>query len=170
MDENLGDKQTAIKLGEKYIARLDDLAKLGNTSRRQLMMSFIKAWLNEFEEGKKAQYFKLAIVLREVEADNCMDFKRRSEFVELFHPDPERPLPIIQNEDDYTYMSFCSGSANMTRHHMMKSMVITGIQELEIITGGKKYDFSVVEPKLKKALKIIMERGFKAYREGTKAK
>jgi hypothetical protein len=52
----------------------------------------------------------------------------------------------------------------------MKSMVITGIDELEELTDKKEYDFSVVEPKLKRAFGIIMAKGVKAYREGIREK
>jgi predicted DNA-binding protein len=168
MIENLVEKQIAIKLSENYIFRLDDLAKRGNTNRRQLMVNFINIWINELKEINKANFFHLAIVLKGIEADMEQDDPRRAEFVESNLP--EKPFPIILSRNDSLYIISCASRANMTRHYMMKSMVITGIDELEELTDKKEYDFSVVEPKLKRAFGIIMAKGVKAYREGIREK
>jgi hypothetical protein len=168
MINNLGEKQIAIKLSENYISRLDDLARRGNTNRRQLMVNFIKVWMDELKESNSANFFHLAIILRSIEADMEQDYSRRSEFIESNLP--EQPFPIMLTEDDSIYVVSCAGRANMTRHHMMKNMVITGIEELEELTDRKKYDFSVVEPKLKRAFGIIMAKGFRAFRKGIREK
>jgi hypothetical protein len=168
MIENLVEKQIAIKLSENYISRLDDLARRGHTNRRQLMLNFIKIWMNELKEINKANFFHLAIILRSIEADMEQDYGRRSEFIESNFP--EKPFPIMLSEDDSLYIVSYAGRANMTRHHMMKSMVITGIEELEEMTNDKEYDFSVVEPKLKRAFGIIMAKGAKAFKEGIREK
>jgi len=168
MIENLVEKQIAIKLSENYISRLDDLAKRGHTNRRQLMLNFIKIWMDELKEVNKANLFHLAIILRGIEAGMNQDDLRRPEFAESNLP--EKPFPIILSEDDSRYIASCAWRASMTRHHMMKSMVITGIDELEELTDNKEYDFSVVEPKLKRAFGIIMAKGFRAYREGIREK
>ena len=168
MIENLGEKQIAIKLSEKYISRLDDLAKRGKTNRRQLMVNFIKIWLDELKEVNKANLFHLAIVLRGIKDDMNQDDSRRAEFVEFNRP--EKPFPIILSRNDSLYIISCAGRANMKRHHMMKSMVITGIEELEELTEKKEYDFSVVEPKLKRTFGVIMAKGFRAFREGIREK
>jgi len=170
MVENAYEKQIAIKLNEKHISRLDNLAKRGNTNRSQLMVSFIRVWLNELRESTSAMYFHLAIILKEVKAEIDGDRARKTEFVESSFPEPEKPFPIKLNEDDALYLVFCTGSANMTRHHMMKKMIITGIEELEELTGGKEFDYSNVEPELKKKFGIIMAKGFMAYTEGIKEK
>jgi hypothetical protein len=168
MIENLIEKQIAIKLSENYISHLDDLAKRGKTNRRQLMVNFIKIWLDELRESNSANFFHLAIILRGIEDDMEQDSARRSEFIESNFP--EKPFPIMLPEDDSLYVVSCAGRCNMTRHHMMKIMVITGIEELEELTDNKEYDFPVVEPKLKIAFGIIMAKGVKAYREGIQEK
>ncbi len=168
MIENLGEKQIAIKLSENYIFRLDDLAKRGHTNRRQLMVNFIKIWLDELKESNLANFFHLAIILRGIEADMEQDFERQSEFIESNLP--EKPFPIMLTEDDSLYVVSWAGRANMTRHHMMKSMVITGIEEIEELTDNKEYDFSAVEPKLKRAFGVIMAKGFRAFKEGIREK
>jgi|GEM_PF-1638723 len=170
MIENLDEKQVAIKLSEKYISRLDDLAKRGHTNRRQLMHNFIKIWLEELYESNSANFFHLAIILRGIEADMEQDYGRRSEFIESIIPKKIFPIPIMLSEDDSNYIDSYTGRANMTRHHMMKSMITTGIEELEELTDNKEYDFSVVEPKLKRAFGIIMAKGFRAYSEGIQEK
>jgi len=168
MIENLVEQQIAIKLSENYILRLDDLARRGNTNRRQLMVNFIKIWMNELKESSSANFFQLAIILRSIEADMNQDDPRRAEFVESNLP--EKPFPIILSRNDRLYIVSCAGRANMTRHHLMKSMIITGIEELEELTDNKEYDCSIVEPKLKRAFGIIMAKGFRAYREGIREK
>lgn len=170
MIENLDEKQVAIKLSETYISRLDDLARLGHTNRRQLMVNFIKLWLDELKETSSANFFHLAIILREVEANLNSDFGRKSEFVESFFPEKQLPMPIILTEDDNLYIISCSGRTNMTKHHLMKSMIITGIDELEELTKNTEYNFSVVEPKLKRAFGIIVAKGRRAYKEGIREK
>ncbi|MCX5818776.1 MAG: hypothetical protein NT047_02520 [Deltaproteobacteria bacterium] len=167
---DLDEKQIAIKLSEKYISRLDDLAKRGNTNRRQLMVNFIRIWLEELRESNSANFFHLAIILREIQADMEMDSNRRSEFVESFFPSPERPLPIMLSEDDSYYTVSAAGRCNMTRHNFMKNMVITGIEELEILTSNQEYEYYVVEPKLKRAFGIIVAKGLTAFRKGIKEK
>lgn len=168
--ENLDEKQVAIKLSEKNISRLDDLARRGHTNRRQLMLNFIKIWIDELRETSSVNYFHLAIILREVEAEINNDLGRRSEFVESFFPEKQLPMPIILTEDDYLYIISCSGRANMTKHHIMKNMIITGIDELEELTDNKEYDFSVVESKLKGTFGVIMAKGFRAFKEGIREK
>lgn len=168
MNENLGEKQIAIKLSENYTFRLDDLARRGHTNRRQLMVNFISLWLNELKERSSANLFHLAIILRGIEADMNQDYGRRSEFIESNFP--EKPFPIILTEDDSRYVMSYAGRANMTRHHMMKSMVITGIEELEELTDNKEYEFSAIEPKLERAFGVIMAKGFKAFKEGIQEK
>lgn len=167
---DLGEKQIAIKLSDKYASRLDDLANRGNTNRRQLMVNFIRLWMEELKESSSANFFHLAIVLREIQADMEMDFNRRSEFVESLLPNPERPFPIMLSEEERRYMVSYSGRSNMTRHNMMKKMVITGIEELEVLTKDQEYQYSVVESKLKRAFGIIMAKGLRAFREGIKEK
>ena len=167
---DLGEKQIAIKLSEKYIARLDDLAKRGKTNRRQLMVNFIRLWMKELKESSSANFFRLALILREVQADMEMDFNRRSEFVELVHPSPERPFPIMLSDDDRLYMVSATGRSNMSRHNFMKKMVITGLEELETLTDDQDYEFSVGEPKLMRAFGIIMAKGVRAFRGGIKEK
>jgi hypothetical protein len=168
MIENLDEKQVAIKLSENYISRLDDLARRGHTNRRQLMVNFIKIWFDELKESNSANFFHLAIILRGIEADVKQDFRRRNEYIESIFP--EKPFPIMLTEDDNLYVISCSGRANMTKHHMMKSMIITGIGELEELTDNKEYDFSVVEPKLKRAFGVIVAKGFRAFKEGIREK
>jgi len=168
MTENPGDKQIAIKLSEKYISRLDDLAKRGHTNRRQLMVNFVRIWMDELKESSSANFFHLAIILRSIEADMNQDYGRQSEFVESNFP--EKPFPIILAEDYDIFVVSYAGRANMTRHHMMKSMVITGIEELEELTDNKEYDFSVVEPKLKRAFGVIVAKAFRAFKEGIREK
>lgn len=168
MNETTGEKQIAIKLSEKYVSRLDDLARRGHTNRSQLMGNFIKVWMDELLESNSANFFHLAIILREIEAEFGSDLARRSEFVELNIP--EKPFPIMLTEDDSLHIVSWAGMANMTRHHMMKNMVITGIEELEALTNNQEYDFSVVEPKLKRALGIIMAKGARAFIKGIQAK
>jgi hypothetical protein len=168
MIENLGEKQIAIKLSENYISRLDDLARRGNTNRRQLMVNFIKVWMDELKESNSVNFFHLAIILRSIEADMEQDYSRRSEFIESNLP--EKPFPIMLTEDDGLYVVSCAGRANMSRHHMLKNMVITGIEELAELTNNQEYDFSVVEPKLKRAFGIIMAKGFRAFRKGIREK
>lgn len=167
---DIGEKQIAIKLSEKYISRLDALAKRGNTNRRQLMVNFIKIWLEELRESNSSNFYHLAIILREIEADFKSDHSRRSEFIELINPSPERPLPIILGEDDSNYLVSCAGRCNLTRHNMMKTMIVTGIGELEILTHDKDYDFSIVTPEIKRAFGVIMARGKRAFIEGRKEK
>lgn len=170
MIENLDEKQIAIKLSEKYISRLDDLAKRGHTNRRQLMHNFIKIWLEELYESSTANFFHLAIILRDIEAHMNQDHGRQSKFVESNYIEKLFPIPIMLSENDSRYIDSYTGRANMTRHHMMQSMIITGIEELEELTDNKEYDYSVVEPKLKKAFGIIMAKGSRAFREGIREK
>jgi hypothetical protein len=167
---DLGEKQIAIKLSEEYISRLDDLAKRGSTNRRQLMVNFIRLWMEELKESSSANFFHLALILREIQADMEMDFNRRSEFVELLHPSPERPFPIMLGEDERLYMVNFASRCNLTRHNFMKKMVIVGIEELEVVTGENEYEFRLVQQKLKRAFGIIMAKGLRAFREGIKEK
>jgi hypothetical protein len=168
MIENLVEQQIAIKLSKNYKSRLDDLARRGNTNRRQLMFNFIKIWIDELKESSSANFFQLAIILRSIEADMNQDDSRRADFVESNLP--EKPFPIIMSRDDRYYIISCAGRANITRHHMMQDMVITGIGELEKLTDNKEYDYSVVEPKLRKAFHVIMDKGSRAFREGIRKK
>jgi hypothetical protein len=167
---DLGQKQIAVKLSDKYISRLDDLVRRGGMNRSQLMVHFIRVWLQELIGTPATGFFHLAIILREKKADLWGDHRRQSEFVELFNPSPERPLPIKLNEDDVMHITAFAGMSNITRHNMMKAMITTGIEEMEILTEGKKYEFSAIEPKLKREFGIILARGFKAFTEGIKEK
>ena len=170
MAQSFDEKQISIRFSEVYKSRLDDLAKRGDTSRSQLMVNFIKIWLEELRESHSANFFHLAIILREIDAEFEMDRYRKSEFVELLNPSPEKPFPVRLLEDNIIDLTAFAGMCNMTRHNMMKTMIVTGIGELEALTDDTEYGLSVIEPKLKRAFGIIMARGAKAFMQGRKEK
>jgi hypothetical protein len=166
MNERPSEKQIAIKLNEYYISQLDDLAKRGHTNRRQLMMNFIKLWMDELERSNTAIFFHLAIILRGIEVEMRMDFIRKREFLESYIP--EKPFPIILTGDDDLQVGIAASKASMSKHHMMKNMIVTGIEELDAITDYNEFQFSDVEEKLKKSFGIIMAKAFMAFKEGIK--
>ncbi len=170
MNEHLLERQVAIKLSQNYISRLDDLARRGNTNRRQLMVNFIRIWLDEIKETNSANFFLLAMVMMDIEADFNSDFRRQRECVESMIPEKQLPFPILLTDDDNSIIVSYSGRAKMKRHNLMKSMIVTGIGELEDITDNKEYDFSSVEPKLKRAFGVIIAKGRTGFIKGIREK
>jgi predicted DNA-binding protein len=126
MSDSPSEKQIAIKLNEQYISRLDNLAKRGRTNRRQLMVNFIKLWLDELERSNTAVLFHSAIIHRGIEVEMRLDSRRKREFLESYIP--EKPFPIILSEDDNLRVGIAASKASMSRHHMIKNMSVIGIE------------------------------------------
>lgn len=163
MNERPGEKQIAIKMNEGYISRLDNLARRGHTNRRQLMVNFIKIWLDELKRSGVANFFQLAVILRGIEVEVNLHATGTREFWESNIP--EKALPIILSKDDNLCIARFASRSSMSRHHMMKNMIVIGIEELEMITAFNEFQFSDAEPKLKESFGIIMAKGNIAFKK-----
>ncbi|MFZ3207364.1 MAG: hypothetical protein WA140_00800 [Geobacteraceae bacterium] len=162
------EQQVTVKLNDFRISRLDMLAKLGSMNRHYLMQSFVNLWLNVLGSFKMPHVFYLAIVFRDLEAPLKGIDRPQQDFSESTLP--ARSLPIKLTESAIFSIDCFANKSNITRHQMMKNMVITGIDELAEITDYKLFDFAMIEPQLNKAFVLIMRKALKAFEAGMKVK
>ncbi len=160
------EKQIPVKLDDFFIGRLDTLAKRGAMNRHHLMLSFVNVWLNVLEKSEMSHVFYLALILRDLEAPLNGILRPQREFTESRLP--EKPLPIKITAEDIFKIDCFANKANISRHQLMKNMIITGIEELEEATEHKPYQFATIEPLLHKSFAMIMAKGFKALKAGIK--
>lgn len=163
MTPNIDEKQISIKLNDFLIGRLDILAENGGLKRNHLMLSFVILWLSVLETTGFVLTFYAANIFRVHEAQMHQD-------LEVYeHEDsesklPEKPYPIkVSDADDFKIRCHALKS-HITRHQMLKIMIVVGIEELEKITDSKKYKFEDIEKLLFKKFKMVMEKGERAFR------
>jgi hypothetical protein len=156
------EKNIAIKLNDSLIQQIDMLAKGGGLARSQLMLSFVNIWLNVLDNSQLPHIFYAANILR------VHDYQLSGEFGVYEHEFsalgiPEKPIPIKLSEADIINISGYSNKCHISRHQVLKTMVIVGIEELLRLVGNQPYQYGEVEPKLHKIFSTIMKKGFKAF-------
>jgi hypothetical protein len=164
MIPRIDEKQISIKLNETLVGRLDVLAKKGELNRNHLMLSFVNIWSSVLEEANLPGLFYIANLLRVRENQMKGDYVYEHEFTESRLP--EKPFPIKFSESSVSNISAFASVNHVSRHLLLKTMIIVGIEELENITDGKNFQFGVIEPELHKRFSLIMKKGltaFKAY-------
>jgi hypothetical protein len=121
----------------------------------------IIVWLRVFEDSKLPNYFKLALEIRNLEAGMKGEMKPSLEYIESKFPG--KALPIKLSESDSTMISVFASRTHLSRHLLMKNMILVCIEELEKITGNNPYRYADVEPQLFSSLETIMKKGRKAF-------
>jgi predicted DNA-binding protein len=164
MTANIDEKQIAIKLNYDMIDRLDNLAKRGGLNRSHLMLSFVNIWLSVLEESRYSLMFFVANLLRVHEAQMNGE-------MEIYEHEysgssiPEKPIPIKLSEADIFKISCHANKSHISRHQMLKTMIIVGLEKLENITEHKSYQIGDIEKRLYKEFNIIMKKGERVFKE-----
>jgi len=163
MTLNNDEKRIAVKLNDKLTARLDSLAKRSGIIRTNLMVSFVKTWLKVLEESQLSHMFYIANLLRVHKAQmNMEDGIYEHEF--SGSRIPEKPIPMKISESSVLEVSGYANKSHLSRHQMLKTMIIVCIEELEKITPEGSYQYGSVEPALLKVLSSIMNKGYNAFK------
>lgn len=155
------EKQSSVRISAYFVDRLGKLAKSGSVNRHHLQLCLIIVWLRVFEDSTLPNYFKVAMEIRELEAGMKGEMKPSLEYIEMKFPG--KALPIKLSESDSIKISCFASRTNLTRHLLMKNMILVGIEELEKITENNQYRYADVEPQLFKAIELIMKKGRKAF-------
>ncbi len=156
------EKQIAVKLNEQLIDRLDALARNGGMNRNHLMSSFVNVWLSALEKASMPSLFYIANLFRVRE--NQMHRMRvyEHEFTELRLP--EKPLPLKFTESDIFRINSLACVNHISRHLLLKTMIIVGIEDLENKIDSMPFQFGALEPELYKSFSIVMQKGDKSFR------
>jgi hypothetical protein len=160
MVAQMNEKQIAIKLNDNLISSLDSLAKAGDMNRNHLMLSFVNIWLNVLDASRLPGLFYISNLHR-VRDIQCFSPAYEHEFTESRIP--EKPLPIKFSEASISNIDRFSNFNHISRHQLLKTMIIVGIEELHQITERKAYHFGSVEKKLHDSFSTILKKGFKAH-------
>jgi metal-responsive CopG/Arc/MetJ family transcriptional regulator len=161
MIPRIDERQIAIKLNEILIGSLDSLAKNGDMNRNHLMLSIVNTWLSVLEEAKEPGLFYIASLLRVRENQRKCKFSYEHEFTESCVP--ERALPMKFSESCIHSINAFANFNHISRHLLLKTMVIVGIEELDELTERKLYQFGTIEQALHHSFSTIMKKGLKAY-------
>jgi hypothetical protein len=164
MIPRIDEKQIAIKLNDNFIGRLDVLAKKGDVNRNHLMLSFVNIWISALEDAHYPAIFYIANLLRVRQSQMDLENAYEHEFTESRIP--EKPLPLKFSESSVLSILGFASQNHISRHQLLKTMIIVGIEELENLTDGKSYQLGTIEPELHKRFSLIMKKGlaaFKAY-------
>lgn len=162
MTSHAEEKQIAIKLNDFLIGRLDSLAKRGSTNRTHLMLSFINLWLNVLEESRMPGLFYITNLLRVRETQMNRAPAYEHEFTESRIP--EKPIPLKFEESTISIIDGRAHINHISRHQLLKVMIIVGIEDLETIIDNKPFQFGNVEDRLHQSFIQIMNKGFKAFK------
>jgi len=161
MVAQMDEKQIAIKLNEYLISSLDALAKAGGMNRNHLMLSFVNTWVNVLDESSMRGLFYISNLLRVREVQSFSSAFEH-EFTESRIP--EKPLPMKFSDSSITGIDALASVNHISRHQLLKTMIIVGIEELEKITERRPYKFCSIEFKLHNSFSNIMKKGFKAFK------
>lgn len=162
MTSQVDEKQVSIKFNDLFIGRLDALAKSGEMNRNHLMLSFVNLWVNVLDESSMRGLFYISNLLRVREVQMNCTFAYEHEFTESRIP--EKPLPIKFSKESLFTIDALASVNHISRHQLLKTMIIVGIEELEEIADRKRYQFGAIENKLHDSFSTIMKKGFKAFK------
>jgi hypothetical protein len=151
--------QIAVRLNEYFINRLDGLARRGEMNRKHLMLSVVNIWLNVLEKSRMSHVFYVASILKDHEDRLNGNMKRDFSENRL----PEKPIPIKFTEEEIFNINRFASFNHISRHQLLKTMIIISIEELDEATDYKSYQFGELEPKLYNAFGMMMKKGFKAF-------
>ena|ERR1039457_5274040 len=161
MSSQNDEKQASVRISAYFVDRLDKLAKCGSVNRHHLQLCMIIVWLRVFEDSTLPNFFKVAMEIRELEAGMKGEMKPSMEYIEMRFPG--KALPIKLSESDSIKISCFASRTHLTRHLLMKNMILVGIEELEKITVNSQYRYEEIEPQLFKTFELIMKKGRKAF-------
>jgi len=160
MIPSIEEKQIAIRLNEMLINRLDVLSRNSGLNRNHLMLNLVRVWLDVLNKVSMPGLFYIASLLRErhMQMECCQAYEH--EFTES--PFIEKPLPLKFSESEIFQVNTFMCVNQISRHLLLKTMIIVGIEELEMLVDRQAFQFSEIEGKLHRSFKSIMERSFKA--------
>jgi len=157
------EKQIAIKLNERVISSLDGLAKNGSTNRSHLMLSLINIWISVLENVPMAGLFYITSLLRsrvQLYPGYPLEFTESRL--------PEKPLPLKLSDSTIETVLGLASVNRISRHQLLKVMIIVGMEELEDLTDRTPFEFGAIEQQLHKSFTKLMEKGFKAFKAFSK--
>ncbi len=158
------EKQVAVQLNEIYANRLDALAKGGEMNRNHLMLFIVNIWLNVLKQEAFPGMFYILNLLRVRVLQMEGHFPYEHEFTGSKLP--VKSFPIKLSETTIFELGAYANHNHITKHNLLKTMIIVGIEELEEITGGKMFQLGTVEPLLHRLFSNLMKKGpqvFKAF-------
>jgi len=156
------EKQIAINLNSLLVVDLDGLAKSCDMNRTHFMLSIIMTWLSALGESNMPGLFYITSLLRVRENQMNGNHAYEHEFTESCIP--EKTLPMKFTESTIHSINSFASVNHISRHLLLKTMVIVGIEELIELTDRKPFEFAEIEPALHKAFCNIMGKGFKAFK------
>lgn len=156
-------KQVAVQLNEIYASRLDDLAKRGGMNRNHLMLFLVNIWLNVLNQGAFPGMFYILNLLRV----RFLQFEGHSPYEHEFTGSklPVKSFPIKLTEATIDELGAFANHNHITKHNLLKTMIIVGIEELEELTDRNTYQIGIVEPLLHKSFSTLMKKGPKIFKE-----
>lgn len=169
MSPGIDEKQISIKLNDNLIGRLDRLANNGEMNRNHLMLSFVNLWLSVLEKSSMPGLFYINNLLR-VRKFQMLGVLSVHEHGYADSSIPEKPYPIKISESVIFNINRFTSFNPISRHQLLKIMIIVGIEELECITENKPYEFGHIEKKLNDSFSFTMKKGFDAFQEFNKNK
>lgn len=162
MIPDINDKQVAIKLNEQLIGSLDRLAKAGGTNRTTLMHMIVSTCLDALDKADMPGIFYIASLLRVRKLQLEMQFAYEHEFTGF--PYPEKAIPMKFSEEALDKIGVFFNHNHITRHLLLKTIIIVGIEEMERLTDGEPYQLDKISKALFKSYSDLMKRGYKAFR------
>ncbi|MFA5516862.1 MAG: CopG family transcriptional regulator, partial [Desulfuromonadales bacterium] len=114
------EKTVSVKLNERWIERLDRLAKKGGLSRHQLMRNLIEVGMDAISIGKAVGLFQLGLMIRDM-----FDVQMKPE------PGEEKPLPLKLDEKFLAKIDDVARRGDLTRHQLMRNLIHVGVEEVE---------------------------------------
>jgi len=157
------EKRIAVKLNDGLTNRLDSLAKRSSIIRTDLMLCLVNTWLNVLDKSQFPHIFYVANLLRVYKAQMNMElgvYEHEFSGSRIL----EKPIPIKIKESDIFIIYGYANKSHLSRHQLLKTMIIVGIEELEKIVPVGLYQYASVEPALSKVLSSIMSNGYKAFK------
>ena len=145
------DKSTSIKLSAHWIERLDKLTKQADLSRQQLMHNIIEVGIDAIEFSSKVGVFQLGLMIRDL-----LDLRRKPV------TGGETPLPLKVDEKVFAKVEMFAEKSDLTRHQLMRNLILVGIEELEGSARVGVFQLSVALRDLGGTVKKIVKDGQRA--------
>ena len=145
------DKTISVKLNERWIERLDQLAKKGGVSRHHLMRNLIEVGMKGIHASSYVGLFQLGVAIRDL-----FNLRKKVE------PGEEKPLPLRLDEKLLEKIDLYAKRGDLSRNQLIRNILQIGIEEIEGAQRVGLLQLSLWMRDVENAIKRIISNGEKA--------
>jgi predicted DNA-binding protein len=166
MSPEIQEKNVSVKISQKSIEILDDLARQADISRHKLVHDIIELTIEEMEFHRRIGFFQMSILIRNI----AQKLIKLPDLNEGKDDQKEKTVPIRLSSSSYDRLDLLAKQVDRSRHYLMKKFIEVGADELDRIHNKKVIvTHGIMMRKLKLKLNALCTEGEKAFESSLSA-